>query len=171
MRKTKKLVLCSILSAIGVALLLLGAVLELIDVSIAFIVALIPLFCLAEFGIWWSIGVYVVISSLSLLIVGPGRFAVICFILITGLWPVLKYLFEKLGKVWAWIVKILYANAMFFVLYFFFTALLDLPELLWLRILYLVLGNVVFVMADIMYGQLLKLYFFKFRERISKYLK
>lgn len=171
MRKTKKLVLCSILSAIGVALLLLGAVLELIDVSIAFIVALIPLFCLAEFGIWWSIGVYVVISSLSMLIVGPGRFAVICFIFITGLWPVLKYLFEKLGKVWAWIVKILYANAMFFVLYFFFTSLLDLPELLWLRILYLVLGNVVFVMADIMYGQLLKLYFFKFRERISKYLK
>ena len=171
MRKTKKLALCSILSAIGVAFIVLGTFLEFIDVSVAFLVALIPLFCLAEMGIGWSLGVYAVISVLSILIVGPESFAAFCFAFFTGLWPVLKFLFEKLGKVWSWVVKILYINAMFMLAYFVFTSILDLPDLLWQKILYLVLGNFVFICADILYGRLLKIYFLKFRDRISKYLK
>ena len=171
MKKTKKLVICAILSSIGVALILLGTFLQFIDVSVAFIVALIPLFCLAEFGIGWSIGVYLVISILSILIVGPESFAAFCFAFFTGLWPALKYLFEKQGKVWSWVVKMVYINVMFIISYLVFAYILQLPDVLWQKILYLVLGNLVFVLADIMYTRLMKLYFFNVRDKISRFLK
>ena len=79
MKRTKKIALCGILSALGTIILFIGGLLGVLDISAACIASFIVLFCSAELGIGYGFAAYIVISVLSFLICGNNLFAPICF--------------------------------------------------------------------------------------------
>ena len=175
MKKAKKIAFAAIFSSLGTVVILLGSLVDVLDISAAFLASLCVLLILCEFGIAWAAGTYAVISILSLIIVPGSRLAGILFAIIFGLLPITKMLFEKLGAKThvfvAYLCKIALFNGEMIALWLVAKALLEIPEKTWLLILCAVLANAIFILADIFYGVLTRIYYRNIRNKISKFLK
>ena len=68
MKKTKKIALSAILAALGVIILYLGALVDVLDLSVAILASFLILFCTAELGYSTALSVWLVTSLLSLLL-------------------------------------------------------------------------------------------------------
>ena len=174
MKTSKKTALSAVMAALGVALLYIGSLVDVLDISTACIASIAVLFCLTEMGLASALGVYAVVTTLSLLIL-PQKMPALLFAIFFGLLPITKMLFEKLGAktgvVISYILKLALFNGELVLFGFLAKGLLDLPKSTALIILYIALSNAVFVLLDILYGRLIKLYFGKIRKKISKFLK
>ena len=173
MRKTKKISICAVLSALGVVILYLGSFIEVLDMSVACIASLIIMFCVAELGYAAALSVYAVISIISFLIL-PSKWVAVFFVFFFGLMPITKSLYEKTGAVLSWILKIATFNATLFGFYFVSSALgfFENNEItLILFAVVFIAANFVFVLTDILYGRLYTIYELKYRSRIRKFLK
>ena len=180
MRKTKKLSLASLCAALGVVFLGFGVLLNVLDMSAALLASVLVMFCLLEMGFGWSLAVYAVISALSLILM-PAASAPWTFLLLFGYMPISKFGFERLcGKrVWmAWIPKLVLFNAMYAVQVFLFGELLGFtaenalgipPAAVYIA--FFALGNLLYIVCDVLYGRLARIYFFKFRHRFARFLK
>ena len=173
MRKTKKLTVCAMLSALGVAILYLGNFMEILDLSVSCAASLIVVFCMEELGTKYSLATYAVISVLSFILL-PQKWISVYFILFFGIMPITKHVYEKTGKLFAWILKIVTFNIEIFLFYFvaekldfFEQSESSLPYLLAL----LAMANVVFILADVLYDKLSVIYRLKYQSRIRKFLK
>ena len=161
------------LTAISVVVLYLGSVFEIMDLSISCAASVTVLFCVVELGGKYAFAVYAATSVLSLILV-PNKWIAVYFIMFFGIMPITKKLFEKTGKILSWGLKIAAFNAEIFAFYFIALKLdffaeneKALPYLL----VMLVLANVSFVLADILYTLLFRIYDKKYRARIRKFLK
>ena len=161
------------LSALGVVILYLGNFMEVFDLSVSCAASLIIVFCIEELGIRYSLATYTVISALSLILL-PQKWIAIYFVLFFGIMPITKRIYEKAGKLFSWILKIITFNVEIFVFYFIAERLgffeqseSSLPYLTAL----LVMANAVFVLADVLYDKLSVIYRVKYRSRIRKFLK
>ena len=173
MRKTKKISVCAMLTAIGVVILYLGSVFEIMDLTISCAAALAVFLCAWELGVKYALAVYAATSMLAIMLV-PNKWIVFYFVMFFGIMPLTKRLFEKAGKVFSWVLKIAGFNAEIFAFYFaalkldFFAP--DERGTVYLLIL-LALMNAVLIMADIAYTLIFKVYEKKYRARIRKILK
>ncbi len=174
MSKTKKLTLSAVMSAMGVVIMLLGSVIEIMDLSVCALVSLIVVFIYLEVGPSYAVGVYLSTSIIGLIIL-PAKLMVAEYFLVFGIYPLLKALVEKLPK-WSWIIlKLVFINAVIWVLFAVSELLLGLPffegdNLLMKAGLY-VLMNVTFVVYDIFITVMVRLYYDKIRPRIKRLLK
>jgi hypothetical protein len=173
MRKTKKISVCAMLTALGVVILYIGSVLDVLDLTVAVLASLTVLFVNTEMGSKYALAVYAGTSVLSFMLV-PNKWMALYFIMFFGLMPITKKLFEKTGKVFSWVLKILAFNAEIIAFYFiaqkfgfFAENESGLPFLLAM----LVLANATFTMVDILYTRIVRLYEHKYRARIRKFLK
>jgi hypothetical protein len=173
MKKTKKISLCAMLTALGVVALYLGSVFEVMDLSVSCAASLTVLFCSVELGNRYAAAVYAGTSVLSFILV-PNKWIAVYFIMFFGIMPITKKLFEKTGKIFSWVLKIAAFNIEIFAFYFiareldfFAESESGLPYLLAM----LALANAAFIMADIMYTMLFRIYCKKYRARIRKFLK
>ena len=178
MRKTKKLALASLCAALGVVFLSVGALLEVLDMSTALLASFLVLFCLMEMGYRYAFAVFTVTATLSLILM-PQMSAPWMFLLLFGYMPISKFGFEKLcGKVLSWIPKLILFNALYAAVIFLLGALLGfttenpfgIPPYA-IYIAFFAVGDLVYVICDILYGRLARLYMFKYRERFAKHLK
>ena len=177
MRKTKKLSLASLCAALGVVFLSLGVLLEVLDMTAALTASFVVLFCLLEMGFGWALAVYAVISVLSLILI-PGASAAWTFLLLFGYMPISKFGFERLCKKIAWIPKLVLFNALYAVMIFLLGELLGftvenafgIPPVA-VYIAFFAIGNLLYIVCDILYGRLAMIYIVRFRHRFSKYLK
>ena len=157
----------------GVVVLYLGSFFEILDMSVACIASLIIMFCVAEMGYAASFAVYAVISVISFFIL-PSKWVAVYFMFFFGLMPITKSVYEKTGFILSWILKLATFNATLFGFYFVSSALDFFEENEFSRILltvFFVLANFVFVLTDILYGRLYRIYEYKYRPRIRKFLK
>ena len=177
MKQTKKIAVCALCGSLGVIFLYFGALLNVLDMSAAILASLLVLFCVMEFGYAYAFAVYALISVLSLLL-HPNLSPAIMFMALFGYVPITKFGFEHLFKKFAWIPKIILYNAVFAILLCFAGELLGFtadnrfgipPIAIW--ILYFVLANALFVVCDILYSRLIRIYIKKYRDKIHKYLK
>ena len=104
----------------------------------------------------------------------PQKWVAAYFAFFFGIMPVTKKVFEKTGKIFSWVLKVTVFNAEAFAFYFVAEKLdffeeneTALPYLLVL----LALANLVFILVDILYDRVYKIYEIKFQARIRKYLK
>ena len=174
MKNTKKTAISAIMASLGVVFLYVGSLLEVLDLSSACIASICVLFCLTELGIPSAIGVYAVVTTLGFIIL-PQKLPAFFFAFFFGIMPVTKMLIEKLGtrigKALCYIFKILLFNGELFIFALLAKNLLEIPESTALKIVYIVLSNLIFILLDILYGLLVRIYFRKIRQRISKFLK
>ena len=169
MKDTKKITLSAMLTALGVVIMLLGAVIEMLDLTVGAIASLIVVFVFVEIGKPYHWLVWLCTSLITALIY-PGSALWIEYFLIFGIYPILKAYIEKLPKWSWWPVKLVYINAVVGMLALAMEKLLGIPffedEGVWMRVLFWALLNVAFVMYDIFLRTLLRVYFVKYRERI-----
>ena len=173
MKSTKKITLCAVLSALSVAIMYFGSLTEVFDISAACIASITVFFCVEELGKKYAFAVYSVVSVLSFIIL-PLKWVAAYFTFFFGIMPVTKKTFEKTGKILSWVLKALVFNVEAF-LFYFVAEKLDFFEenektLPYLLVL-LIMANLVFVLADILYDRIYRMYQIKFQARIRKYLK
>ena len=177
MRKTKCISIAALCASLGVVFLYLGAVLSVLDMSAAILSSILILFCVLELGYGYAGMVYHVITILALLLL-TNKSAAILFAGLFGYAPITKFLFEKKMKRFAWIPKIFVFNLIFAITVFFGAELLGfsaegafgIPPFVF-YIAYFVLANVIYVICDILYGRVSRVYFYRYRDKIRKYLK
>lgn len=177
MKTTKKTVLSSLCASLGVVCLYLGVFFNVMDMTAALLASVLVLFCLMEMGYGYAFAVYAMISILSLILL-PSASPAWMFVLIFGYMPISKFGFERIFRKFAWIPKLLLFNALYAVVVFWGGALLGFttenqfgipPHAVYVG--FFVLGDVLYVLCDILYARLVRLYIVKIRDRIRKYLK
>ena len=100
----KRLTVCAMLSALGIILLGLGAVIEVLDITMAVFASCCVIIAIIEYGKGAPWMVYAAISTLSFLLL-PSKLPALFFALFFGFYPILKEKLDKKKKLFGWILK------------------------------------------------------------------
>ena len=102
-KRTRRIALCGVFSALGVVLLCLGSLIEVLDLSTAAIASLICVLVMIEYGGWYPWGVYVSTALLALLL-APQKSAALIYAFF-GFYPIVKAYLERLPRVGCALLK------------------------------------------------------------------
>lgn len=148
MKKTKAVATCGLLTALSVVLMLIGHIIDIGLYAAPMLAGLCLLPVGRNYGVRYQITVWLAISVLSFILV-PNIEENLTFLLIFGLYPILRDRFSRLGKVIGTLVKFLYFNVIFtaiemLMLFVIAPEAIDLP----LMLLLLACGNLMFIAYD-----------------------
>ncbi len=168
--KTKQLTVCAMLAALGVVLLYLGAIIQVVDISMAVIASLGCVFAVIEYGKsapWLVFGVTSVLSLILLIQVNIAP--ALMYISFFGYYPILKEKFEKLPIVPCWVLKEVVFNialaAIIVIMKFLLFATTHIPFMMY--VIAVALCELVFVIYDFALTRLISLYVYKIRTRFK----
>ena len=187
MRSTKKVTLSAMMCALSVVVLTLGAVFEALDLTAAAIASICIVFVCIEIGPPYTFIAWLCTTLLTFLFF-PQSLLWIEYLLLFGLYPILKGYIERLpGLVW-WPIKLAVYNLCLFLMAKGMSLLLGVdffgtggelknifsmggavwwesPLILW------IVANIAFVAYDLFLTVAVRLYMLKYRPRLQKYLK
>ena len=157
------------LSALGVVILGLGAVIEVLDISVAVIASLLITYAVIEIGGAYPWLIWVVTSIIALLLL-PLKTPVLFYALLTGYYPIIKQKIERrMARLPAWGVKLgvltLSLLVIWAVMWLFAPTLLETTGGWVMIAATLVLGVFAFVLYDICLTRLITVYFVKLQKR------
>ncbi len=168
---TKKVAFAAILSALGTLFLLLGSVFPALDMTGCAVASLAVMIACIELGMGYGVGTYATTAVLGFL-VGSGQQLPLFYLFLFGAYPIVKLLCEKLPKVWSWVLKFVFCNAMFCVVLFLFDWLFGFFSTVefgaWYWVALIVAGNGIFLLYDIALSQLVRFYFARFHRYFPK---
>lgn len=174
MNSTKKLAISAILVALGTVFMVLGAVIEVMDLTVCAIASLIVVFIYIEIGSPYTWLVWLA-TSLATALMFPGSVIWVEYLLVFGVYPLIKAYIERLPRFSWWPIKIAFINAVIWALFFIVEGLFGVPffegDSLPLKIALYALMNVAFVAYDLFITIMVRLYFEKVRHRIKRFLK
>ena len=173
--------------ALSVVMLALGAVFESLDLTAAALASICIAFICFEVGVPYNFIAWICTTLLSFLFF-PQSMLWIEYLLLFGLYPILKGYIEKAPRILWWPIKIplynfclfLMAEAMSFILGVDFFGINGswknifslTPEMLWESpLLLLIVANIAFVAYDLFLTMAMRVYVLKYRPRLQKYLK
>ncbi len=174
MSQTKKITLSAMMVALGTAFMIIGAVFEVLDMTVCAMASMLVVFIYLEIGSYYPWLVWIC-TTIATALLYPGSLIWAEYLLIFGVYPLIKAYIERLPK-WTWlIVKLVYLNAVVWGMIAISELLLGIPffgeEGKIMIIITYILLNVAFVMFDIMITIMVRFYMSKIRPRISKLLK
>jgi len=160
--------------ALGTALMVLGGVVEVLDLSVLAFASLLVAFVYIEIGSPYTWLVWLC-SSLATFLFLPGSIIWVEYLAIFGIYPILKAYIERLRRsVWL-VLKLAYINVVLWGLFLTFEFLFDYPifiyDKLWLKLAVYFVANVAFVAYDLFLTVLIRAYFAKLRNRFKHLLK
>lgn len=152
---TFRVAFCSIIAALGLALMLLTSLVPIGTYAFPCFAGIFIAAVVIEYGWKWGLGVYAVVSVLSLFLAGDKE-AVLYFIALFGYYPILKAVFEKniKNKLILYIVKLAVFNAAAIASFYAAAFLLSIsPEEytlfgVYMPLAFLAFGNVFFLVYD-----------------------
>ena len=157
------------LCALGVIILGLGALIEVLDITVAVIASLLTVYAVIEMGGAYPWLIWIVTSVVSFLVL-PLQTPMLFYALLAGYYPIVKQKIERrMARVPAWTLKLsvlaLSLAAIWGVIRLFFPNLLEEPGG-WIAIaVALVLAVVCFILYDICLTRLITLYFARWQKR------
>lgn len=168
MKKTKRLVVSAMLSALGVVIMMLGSFIEVLDLSTAVIASLLCIWAVIEIGGAYPWLIWSVTSVLAFLLL-PQKTPVVFYALFAGYYPMLK---EKLERKFRPMVALLFELAVFHValLLIYGTLRLFIPAALsdmvrpWILLATYALAVVAFLIYDYALTKLISGYLFRWRK-------
>ncbi len=180
MKKTKILVLSAALVALSIVLMLLGSLVEVLDLVALFMASIGLVFAMIEFGRGWPWMIYAATAILSILLL-PNKFTACEYAMVVGLLPMLKSYFERLPRVWELVLKYATFNLLFAGTVVVFYFLLGMPyEAITIfsvtipayivPVALFVLGNICYICYDLLLTRLIIFYYAKLRDRIRRAL-
>ena len=157
------------LCALGVVILGLGAVIEVLDITVAVIASLLTVYAVIEIGGVYPWLIWIVTSTIALLLL-PLKTPVLFYALLTGYYPILKQKIERrMARIPAWAIKmgVLTVSLLVIwgVMWLFAPALLETTGG-WVMVAATVaLGIACFILYDILLSRLIAVYFVKWQKR------
>ena len=168
MKNTKKITFSAIISALAVAVMYIGALIEVLDLSTAAIASICVTLVLTEIGTKYAFLSYACIGVLSFLVL-PTKYASLMFVGFLGYYPMAKAFFERTFRgIICLVLKFVLLNASIaLMLGIVMLTVGYAAEALWFEIMVLVLANVVFVVYDVALTRLLRAYVFVWRKKLK----
>lgn len=172
-KKTFNIALCRVISALGVVIMMITAIVPTATYAMPAMAGLIAMVIVIEINKKWALASYLVVSVLSLLLV-PDKEAVAFYILFFGYYPIFKQIIEsKIKFIWLqWILKIAVFSASAIAVYYIAILLLGVPAEEFiifginLPILFLLIGILIFIMFDYAMSGVVVTYVNKFRKKL-----
>ena len=165
--KTRRLAVCAMLSALGVVLLYLGALVEVIDISMAVVASMLCVFAVIEYSGAYPWMIFGVTGILSILLL-PNKTPAAMYLAFFGFYPIIKAKLEGLPKVLSWVLKEIVFNialaVMMVLVMFVFTVGETEVGFVYIAV-FVLLCEFAFVLYDIALTRLISLYIFKLRHR------
>ncbi len=168
---TRTLVIAAAVAALGVVTLTLGAVVQVLDLSVAVIASLFVAFAVIELGGKYPYLVYAVTALLAMLLL-PVKSAPLIYLCFTGYYPIIKSKLEKrqMPSALCWLLKILIFNVALAAVVVVSVLVLRIPvPSVWYYWL-LPLLTPVFVLYDVALTRLITFYLVRLRDRF-RFLK
>lgn len=178
-RKTFNIALSGVISALGVVIMMITAIIPTATYAMPAMAGLIATVVVIEINKKYALASYLVVSVLSLLLV-PDKEAVAFYILFFGYYPIYKQVIEsKIKFRWLqWLLKISVFTVSAVIVYYIATLILGVPsdefELFGvnLPLLFLLAGIVVFIIFDHAMSNVITTYVIKFRKKLfGKWVK
>ena len=173
---TRQLALSGILAGLGVVLLLLGALLQVLDLSAAAIVSLLVVVAVIELSPIYPILIYAVTGLLGVLLL-PDKLTAVVYLLITGYYPIAKLYLERLPQILAWVAKLavfwlslsatLGIGVWLLSLDLSFTGTKLAGWGTWILVALYLLGTAVFILFDILLSRFASVYTLRLRRRLG----
>ena len=168
MRKNKSnnVALAGILSALIVVMLLLGNLLQLLDLSMAALGGLVILIALIEMKPKWALGVYAVSAILALLI--SPQTASVVFAGFVGYYPVAKLRLDKIKpRLVSLLIKLVWFNLFLLFAWLVIERLLGLDEITGIsKWVFIPICNFSFLLYDLLLEKFAILYVIKIRPKL-----
>ncbi len=173
MRPVKKITISAMATALGSALMAIGAVWELVDMALAALASFLVVIILIEVGSPYPWLVWITTSLITFLFF-PGSTVWLMYF-VFGVFPILKYYIEKLKRLFWFPLKLIYVNACIIGLMYAMDFIFGLPlfetDLLILKIALYAVLNVAFFAYDRLLTLLVRLYNEKYRHRFRRLFK
>ncbi len=182
MKSTKKLTLSAMIVALGTVFMVLGAVIEVFDLTAVALASVLVAFVYIELGSPYTWLVWLCTTLTTFLLYQHSPMWIIYFVLF-GIYPILKGYIEKLAKIFWWPLKLLFGNAAFIAMLFGIKLITGIPfinpdEPLFgvisgtaLYIVTWVLLNLAFILYDYFIAVMVRYYMDKLRPRFRNLLK
>lgn len=186
-QRTKALTFSALLSAMGVAIIFIGSLIQTLDLSMAALASFFCLFAVLEMRGMYPWLIFAVTGLLSVVLM-PYNLGGWFYLLFFGYYPILKNIIERLKKPLSWTIKLLICNVaiivgiliVFYLLtpdtsgknlidafgYVFGVGELGTPIIVGVYLL----ANVTFAVYDVALTKLIIVYYFKIRKKL-KFLK
>lgn len=166
--RTKRIAVLAMLSALGVVILYAGALISVMDISMAVIASLLAVFAVIEYGKGAPWLVFSVTSLLSLLLL-PQKSPAVMYALFFGYYPILKEKFEKKGRALSWVLKEAVFHVAVVFMYFALKLVafesVDMPTLM-LAVTFALL-ELIFPLYDLALTRVISLYINRLRHRFK----
>lgn len=162
MKKSKLITFCALMSALGIVMLFLGALLNILDLTAVIFASIILMVAREEIG-YKALFIYFVTIAIAVLI--PSTLVVGIEYAIIALYPIIKPFFDRQRAVIKWSLKIVYilmASFGIFLISRFLVA--DAP--LYMDILLGITCVLVFILYDILLFRFSMYYGFKLRNKL-----
>lgn len=166
-RRTKRLAICAMLSALGVVILYFGALLEVFELCVVALTAMLMVPIVIEYGRGYPWGIYLTTTVLSLLLL-PQKMPGVVYLLF-GFYPIVKAYLERLPRWICFICKqgiFILIEAAVVVASNLILGVEDMP--LWYNASLILLGYATLVLFDLALTKLITLYVRKYRDRLSR---
>ena len=161
--------LCGILTALAVTVMLIAPLFPIMIYCCCLISGVCVALAAEEFGAEYGAFVYIAASVLCALL-AADKDAAASFILLIGVYPVVKKLASKLSRAACAVVKLMFVNAASVLYYFAAVKLIGVPADSFGKfpVLMLIPANAVMIMYDLSLNSLIVLYNKKLRKKIMK---
>lgn len=175
MKRTNKITLCSLMSALAVVIML-TAYFPYLTYAVPAFAGLCIMVVLLELGNKWAVSAYIVSAVLTVLLCEPE--AMLIYVFLLGYYPILKAVIERVNKPFLeWPIKIVIFNAVVILVYRFIAQLFGVnlsdSNDFGKYTVYIVLAvaNPVFVVYDITVSKMAVFYFYKIQPKLKKFFK
>ena len=166
--KTKYLTVSAMLAALSVVILMLGSLVEVLDITTAVAASVLCIYAVIEMGGFYPWMIWLTTSILSFLLL-PMKTPAIFYALFAGFYPILKEKLEKLKNPISWVLKFVVFHVclagMAGLLWVFIPTLFVTEGMWWLPVAIYLLSLVCFTIYDIALTRLITLYLIKFQKR------
>ena len=174
MSQTKKLALSATLTALGTVFMVLGGFIEVLDLTVCALASLLVAFVYIEIGApyYWLVWIC---TSLCSALLFPGSPLWVEYLLVFGIWPILKAFVERLPRFSWWPVKLVFINAVIWALIFLVDRIFGTPfieaDLPIMKVVLYLLMNAAFIHYDLFITVMVRYYYAKIRNKIKTLLK
>ncbi len=167
-KRTKYLTVSAMLSALSVVILLMGSLIDVLDITTSVLASFLCIYAVIELGGFYPWMIWLSASILGFLLL-PLKTPAIFYALFFGFYPILKARFERMRTPLSWLFKLLSFHVslagIVLLLRLFLPSMLDMGGMAWLPILLYVLGLFCFFVYDLALTRVITLYLVRWRNR------
>ena len=170
MKQTKKLTISAMVVALGTASMLLGAVIELFDLTAVAIASVLIAFVYLEIGspYTWLVWLCTTLCTFLFYQHSPMWFI---YLILFGIYPILKGYIERLPRAFWWPIKIVFGNLAFLLMFFGVSLITGLPFIDTEESFFGITGKTIYIVAIILVNAAMVAYDFFLNVMVRFYME